>query len=500
LNVVIPNNAGQSSAPAAVDIQVVEYTVACDDGIDNGPFLDNGASFDDDVTINGVLEVLDAASGGVTTQDFGPDLSEVYVWQGFMDLPPTAGCTVQLRARDADGEVICTSTETFDISADTTTKVNVLMYCGISFQAPVGMLDLDGDFSFNVANFCPDLFSLNCIDSELDVRTIPGVGDVLGTACQVRFRDGDSQCGNSCDPQTCVPTPTGLSCTPGPDPGVSTTVTCASTLGACGISCDGVTPATECTFTGDTLGNIGDGPPIPLAPGPGGFFVRCETFDHDNDPFTPELPLTPGDIVFCTAVTTDGDMDCDKVKTVDFNIPAIEFCYSVDCDDGNPCTDDVCDFSTCDGTVANCCINPNSPSGTLCVAPGGGLCDGAGNCVVANCFDDVCELDGNPCTVPQAGTCVGGICTLPEVPGNDGAFCDTGTGCGLGTCGGGACLSLDTCLTGSDCADGNQCTQDLCSGCPTACFTPPEPAGTACNAGGGPGSGACDGAGTCVEN
>jgi hypothetical protein len=522
LNVVVPNDPSNAGTPDAIDIQVVEYTIACDDGIDNGPFLDNGASFDDDVTISGVLEVLDTPSAGVTTQDFGPDLTDVYVWQGFMDLPPTAGCTVQLRARDGDNEVICTSTETFDIAADSTTKVNVLMYCGISFQAPVGMLDLDGDFSFNVANFCPDLFVLNCIDSELDVRRIPGVGDVLGTACQVRFRDGDSSCGgtgiapgdpdgaSSCDPQACVTTPEGLSCAPNPaavDPVVSTTVTCGSTLGTCTISCDGLNPATECTFTGDTLGAIGDGPPGPLTPGPGGFFVSCATFDHDNDPFTPEIPVEGGEDIVCTAVTTDGDMDCDKTKTVDLTGQGVEICDLVDCDDGNPCTQDLCAFATCDGTVANCCIHPPWPVGTACIddtlCPGaGGLCDGAGTCTVVGCIDDsVCDSDGNVCTVAPPGACdlVCGLC-VPEVPGNDGLSCDSGVGSGCGTCGAGTCVSDDTCLTGNDCADGNECTQDLCSGCPTACFNPPEPAGTACSAGGGPGSGACDGAGTCVDN
>ncbi len=387
LNVVIPNNGGQSPAPdgtpqpAAFDIQVVEYTIACNDGADNGPFLDNNASFADDVTISGVLEVLDTASGGVSNQDFGPDLSEVYVWQGFMDLPPTAGCTVQLRARDGDGEVICSATETFDIAADSVTKVNVLMYCGISFQAPVGMLDLDGDFSFNVANFCPDLFVLNCIDSELDVRTIPPVGDVLATACQVRFRDGDSQCGTSCDPQTCNPTPTGLSCTPGPDPGVSTTVTCASTLGACAISCDGLNPAASCTFSGDTLGNIGDPPPGALAPGVGGFFVSCATVDDDGDPNTPNVPATPGDSITCTAVTTDGDVDCDKTKEVALTIVGDDGCLGDDCDDGNDCTTDFCDLSS--GTPGPpLCVNNPIPDGTPCAAGVGacqsGVCNTAG--------------------------------------------------------------------------------------------------------------------------
>ncbi len=417
LNVVIPSGSSQSGpgAPTSFDIEVVEYTIACDDGNTAGPFLDNSATLDDDVTISGALEVLDTASSGVTIQDFGPDLTEVYVWQGFMDLPPTVGCTVQLRARDAGGEVICTSTESFDIAADNTTKVNVLMYCGISFQAPVGMLDLDGDFSFNVANFCPDLFVLNCVDSEIDIRTIPGIGEVAATACQARFRDGDS----SCDPQSCVTTPTGLSCTPGPDPGTPTTVvTCSG--GASAIDCTGTgTPAPSCTFTGDTLGGIGDPPPGPLAPGEGGFFVACALFDDDGDPATPEVPVTPGATVTCTAVTTDGDTDCDKTKTIDVTCPGIPPCQDfggdaaceaaspsvcqvgtcnesvcdgstaasccdytpVDCSDGNDCTQDVCDPS---GAAASC-SNPIEIDGTSCNAGGG---PGSGICQSGTCIDD----------------------------------------------------------------------------------------------------------------
>ena len=511
LNVVIPNNGGQSPAPdgtpqpAAFDIQVVEYTIACNDGADNGPFLDNNASFNDDVTINGVLEVLDVASPGVSDQDFGPNLDDVYVWQGFMDLPPTAGCTVQLRARDGDGEVICTSTETFDIAADSLTKVNVLMYCGISFQAPVGMLDLDADFSFNVANFCPDLFVLNCIDSELDVRTIPGVGEVLATACQVRFRDGDSQCGDSCDPQTCTPTPTGLDCVPGPDPGVSTTITCASTLGACAISCDGLNPAASCSFSGDTLGAIGDPPPGPLAPGTGGFFVSCATIDDDGDPLTPEVPLTPGDDIVCTAVTTDGDVDCDKTKEVDLTITGLSPCQDFaagggSCDDGNSCTDDVCTDATCDGTQANCCTNPNSPAGQTCTDGGGfpGTCDGAGACVSTNCNAQpdpagFCD-DGNVCT---ANACeADGSCSTTAT--NNGGACASGVGSGIGTCSAGACVSSDACQVDADCTDpgtATDCQVALCdtSVTPYVCGGQDAPNGTSCSP---PAGGTCD-AGVC---
>ena len=221
VNVVVPNgyDAG-SSAPALIDIQDVEYTVDC--AGNNDTFLDNNASFPDEVTLNGNLEVQDGRTNAAAIYGDPAIDGQAEIWQGFMDLPP-GPCTIELRARDNDGEVICTAQEPFNIAADSTTKVNIVLICDISFQAPVGMLDLDGTFSFNVGNFCPDLFILNCIDSLPQEAVVlpPPNPPIAGTGCQVRFRDGDSTCGAGCDPQTCVPNGTaGLTCTPGPDPGV----------------------------------------------------------------------------------------------------------------------------------------------------------------------------------------------------------------------------------------------------------------------------------------
>ena len=468
LNVVIPRGSDQSG-PGAFDIQVVEYTIACNDGQDfdptSDPDIDSGPSLDNDVTLSGVLEVLDSANPGVTTQDFGPDLGEVYIAQGFMDLPPTVGCSVQLRARDADDEVICTSTETFDIAADNLTTVNVLMFCGISYQAPVGMLDLNGDFSFNVANYCPDIFVLNCIDSELNVRSIPGVGDVLATACQVRFRDADSQCGDSCDPQDCVTTPTGLDCATRPgfeDPEVSTVVVCSSTSGACAISCDGVNPAASCSFTGDTLGDIGGAAPRPGIPGPGGFFVSCAT---TTDASGDTVPVAPGDNITCTAQVDDGDTDCRKTKVVDLTVEGLSACQEFDiaaCDDSNVCTDASCNDATCDGSVANCCVNTAVP-GRGCTATGNiaGVCNANGGCDPTGCQGDDanCDLDGNVCTVPPAGSCQPDGSCLDEVPGNAGVSCNGGAGTCGATDGDDAGTCVDNCR-GVVCDDGNPCTND----------------------------------------
>jgi len=518
LNVVVPNGGpgtgGGSSAPGLIDIQSVEYTINCTGTPQT--FLDNNTPLPNDgaVQINGNLEVVDGRTDpqGPIPPEFGTarpgDGAEV--WQGFMDLP-VGPCTIQLRARDNDGEVICTATESFDILPSTTSKVNLVMICDTSFQAPVGMLDVDATFSFVVGNFCPDLFVVNCLDSNPpEVQILPPPNPpIAGTTCEVRARDVDSTCGQSCDPQQCTPTSEGLDCVPGPDPGVSTTVTCTDLF----IDCDGDgTADPSCTWGGDLTGAVGGTPPsFPGAPGDGNFFVTC---------IPPALGGSPGVTGTCTAVTTDGDEDCDKTKVVEVTCPGLTQCQNFDqanggtgtqagadalCDDGNSCTANVCDNGTCDGATAGaCCASTDLAAGTACTDGGGfpGTCDGAGTCVSTLCTaqpdpDAFCD-DGNPCTVAgEPGSCLGdGSCDASAT--NEGGACDAGGGAGTGSCTSGACV--DNC-DGVVCDDGNDCTSD--PACDSAgggiCPTPiDEPAGTSCDPGtGNPGE--CDGAGSCIE-
>ncbi|MBW2629599.1 MAG: hypothetical protein JRE45_18555 [Deltaproteobacteria bacterium] len=368
LNVIVPTNAG---TPNEIDITTVEYTIACAGG--HVTFLDNNASFANEVRIDGNLEVVDGRTDpqGAIPPEFGTprpgDGAEV--WQGFMDLPP-GPCAIELRARDNDGEVICTAIEPFVITADTTAKVNLVLICDTSFQAPVGTLDVDATFSFNVGNFCPDLFILNCLDSNpYEEQVFPPPNPPLaGTQCEVRYRDGDSTCGQGCDPQTCVPTATGLSCTPGPEPGVSTTVTCTNAV----LDCNGDgAPDPSCTWNGDVIGVPGQGPSGPFEvisgpPPPGTFFAYC----------LPEVLGGTGASIHCTAVTTDGDLDCDKTKVVTIQCPSIEGpCFVPDdCDDGNDCTADFCD----DSSGSAVCVNTPVLDGTPCNA-------GAGSCQTGMC-------------------------------------------------------------------------------------------------------------------
>ena len=508
LNVIVPTGGG-SSAPGPIDIQIVEYTIACD----ADPLTATGLgvdsiepSYNPDVTINGVLEVLDTASGPSNGADFGVDLDEVYVWQGFMDIPLDATCTVQLRARDNDGEVICTDTVDFNtnVNPGDPVKVNVLMYCGISFQAPVAMLDLDADFSFNISNFCPDLYVLNCIDSEIDFRTLPNPFSpgtfitVAPTACQVRFRDGDNQCGDSCDPQSCVADAEGLTCTApqgtcegGDNPGaycntpaspslecqgtspladgncvarvVETTITCSG--GAAAIDCDGIpnellgqAPDTECTFTGDTFGQIGGAAPGAGAPGEGGFFVACAVIPGSDPP----QAVTPGAVITCEAVTTDGDEDCNKVKTVQVtcpgNTPCQDFGGNAACQAASTtvCQVGTCNNATCDGADPTACCDYTDAADDI-------MCPGEGVPSPAVCKSGVCtSLDCNAQADPDASCSDGNECTTNTCDAPPATTCSTVNNTNTcngntGVCAGGSCVSN---CDGVSCDDGNPCTDD----------------------------------------
>ena len=178
---------------------------------------------------------------------------------------------------------------------------------------------------------------------------------------------------------------------------------------------------------------------------------------------------------------------------------------ALNCDDGNPCTDD-----TCDGVTG--CAHANRGSGASCsdgnVCNGSETCNGSGAC-----------LPGTPLVCQSNDVCVALTCNpangacLPSnvangTPCPDGNLCD-GQTCNNGVCGSGTAVlcAADTdnnpctanqcnpatgqCLPGNAdgvaCAtDGNQCTNDVCTA--GACQHPNVVLGTQCNNGN-----ACDG-------
>ena len=140
----------------------------------------------------------------------------------------------------------------------------------------------------------------------------------------------------------------------------------------------------------------------------------------------------------------------------------------LDCDDYNPCTDDVCDS---DGTCQNVANQATCTDGNACTD--GDHCED-GVCVFTVNVD--CD-DGNVCTTDfctPTGGCGHTNNTLP---------CTDGNACTLGdTCAGGSCVG-DLVI---DCDDGNPCTDDSCDpqlGCVNAANTAPCNDNNACTFG-----------------
>ncbi len=174
------------------------------------------------------------------------------------------------------------------------------------------------------------------------------------------------------------------------------------------------------------------------------------------------------------------------------------FCKSsetLDCDDGNVCTLDICDKVTgcvfqaipgfCDDL--NECTSDDQCLGGACVGVGTLKCDDNNSCTLDTCepnggcsnkpLETTCN-DGNPCTLNDlcfAGECQAGT----DMNCSDGNPC-TDDSCDVtGTCvhapnesacsDGNACTLGDLCVEGkcsstgmADCDDGNQCTADWC--------------------------------------
>ena len=169
------------------------------------------------------------------------------------------------------------------------------------------------------------------------------------------------------------------------------------------------------------------------------------------------------------------------------------------CDDGNPCTKDVCDMATgctqlhdngapCDDdnpcTVGDVCQGGQCDAGILKTCPSGKACVigecslQTGKCVFADQQEGkVCD-DGDACTEKDAcktGKCLGAIASCDDGNPCTSDACDPATGCksqaAPGACSdANPCTLGDACEAGScksgtvkDCNDSNGCTQDSCN-------------------------------------
>lgn len=174
---------------------------------------------------------------------------------------------------------------------------------------------------------------------------------------------------------------------------------------------------------------------------------------NDNNPCTIDScdPIT-GACVFTLVPGTPCD-DGIPCTTNDVCVNGICRGTPKDCNDGNPCTVDVCD------PVTGECVS---------TIPPGNACDDGDPCTENDvCVNGVCRgtrricNDGNPCTVDSCNP-VTGACTFTIVPGSP---CDDGNPCTVNdTCANGVCVGFPR-----NCDDGDPCTADSCDPFTGAC-------------------------------
>jgi len=282
-------------------IDFVSYRITCP--------MSGLTPYDDSVDIAGNFEVVANATPPV--------------WQLATSLP-LSDCTISLWVFYED-EVVCQGSDVLPIVEDDNplapNKVNILLECTLSVDGPSGNVDIDGNFQFVHGNYCPKLNWLSAIPPVV----APAVPPV--TSIETLSFDPDNTCGLNCDPQTCDFNQIPPVCTPGPDPGLTSTL---------------FAPAGNGTF-GDPN-------------------AAATTYTCD--------PLVPGPTEICVRVS-DGDTDCDQLRCMTIICP--DLCEGASCDDGNECTADACD------PLSGACTNDVAPDGIACddcnSTCQGGVCD-----------------------------------------------------------------------------------------------------------------------------
>lgn len=140
------------------------------------------------------------------------------------------------------------------------------------------------------------------------------------------------------------------------------------------------------------------------------------------------------------------------------------------CDDGDPCTiGDTCSQGSCQAGVPLVCDDLNSCTVDACTADSGcshtpleGDCDDGNDCTSGDtCAGGKCEPgvlldcdDGKVCTTDSCSPVGGCLYVLNSAPCDDQDLCTVGDHCHLGDCIGGGVLNCD---------DGNLCTDDSCN-------------------------------------
>lgn len=479
----------------------------CNSSESNGPAL--SARFEIDQSDIARVEWT-VSGGGLSTPITG--LAEVTggasptVAVTVMDLPVAAGYVIGLVAYDAADTNICRGSAPFDIAEGATTNVALVLTCSVSSTLPSGSVGIDATFQDNV---CPVINQINVVPQTIAVGQTATVNanasdpeggaltyqwsSLAGTFANATLASTTYQCTQALTHNITLTVSDGDSFC---DQTRLLTVDCVADVcaGSPPVSCD---DGNQCTDDGAC-------DPVGGCPGSTNSLegTACD-FTSTGD----GLCDGAGSCVECLTATDcpDDGNECTQPATCDLNSCSVAFTAAdtpctggvcdgagncVGCLDATDCPDDGNDCTTGPSCTAGVCDAPTSlASGTLCT---GGVCNGTGSCV--ECVDATdCTDDGNQCTT--APTCTAGACD-PQTALTQGTVCDfVSTGDGLCD-GSGACVE---CNFAADCPDdGNQCTS--APSCTANVCDPqdPLPNTTLCDNGGGPGSGTCDGAGTCI--
>jgi len=149
----------------------------------------------------------------------------------------------------------------------------------------------------------------------------------------------------------------------------------------------------------------------------------------------------------------------------------------LDCNDGNACTNDVCDTNAtprvCVYSAVVCTPDDNPCTDTICVAPTGcqnvndntNTCDDGISCTTNSCVDGTCvATPHNENCTPDDNPCTDTVCTVGvgcQNVNDNSNTCDDGISCTTNACVDGTCVPTphnDACTP-----DDNPCTDTVCT-------------------------------------